>query len=95
MLKRLFGAVVEGFGHRAGSRLLDEAVRDLSEGDPPAKPLTPEQARQESKRIAAEAKAREAAAKKAEAERKKQAQQREREIDAELKALKKRVAKQP
>jgi hypothetical protein len=94
MFKKLFGAVVDGFGHTAGKVLFDQAVRRAK--DELREPT-------EEERAAEEAKAKEAAlkeekrlakeAEKAERERVKAAAKASAEIDEELAALKKKLRK--
>ncbi len=90
MGNRLLDAVIRGFGFSAGKALFDDAVKDVEEAT--REPTEAERRAAEAeatKRAIAEEKARAVGAKKAEVERRKT----EKEIDAELATLKKKLGK--
>jgi hypothetical protein len=93
-MKRLLGAIVDGFGLTAGKKLFDEAVDDLVGDEDPAKAA--ERAKREAeteKQRAAEAKRAAAEAKKREKDRAAEAKRAAAEIDRELAAMKKRIGR--
>ncbi|MBL8608912.1 MAG: hypothetical protein JNL38_16420 [Myxococcales bacterium] len=88
VVRRLLGAVVDGVGLTAGAALFRELDRDPEPEGPPEDP------RARDARLVREAKAAKAAAEKAAEEAARARKKRDREIEGELSALKKKLARE-
>jgi hypothetical protein len=87
-MKRLIGAIVDGFGLAAGKKLFDDAAAEITE-----EALDPREAAQRERERAAAAKRAEKEAKQRAKEQAAAKKRSDAEIDAELAALKKRMGK--